>query len=584
MKALVLAAGFGTRLAPYTQTLPKPLFTLNGQTVLDLALERLLDCGCTKIFINTHHLAEQIRTHVATHPHTEKLETVYEPEILDTGGAVANLKRDLADDDFLVINADIVCDIDLNALMQTHKHSGAAATLAVHNCPRFNKLKVRQDSDGTQRVVHFDEPAETGMAFTGIQAVSPAIFDHMPDTPVFSSIDVYKHLCPEGKIHAYIPETIYWQDIGTPDSYRSTSRQFLAGHIFKQPISRFNELEIPPIAGDGSDRNWFRASDPEGTGVPRTIVISDHGICLKAAETATEPGSTQPDALAQLQAFTAIGRHLSHRQVAVPEVLGYDTLSGQVALADLGHTHLADAVNKLAAKNDVSGITRLYKQVIDALIIFSREGYRGFNPDWTCQTRSYSKTLILDLECKYFINAFVRGYMGEDAPWQQYEAAFEHIADNALTFGLTGLMHRDCQSRNIMLKDGTPWFIDFQSARKGPLQYDLASLLIDPYVTLPDNIQADLLEYALCRLDLSGQKATEFCHSYAYCCLTRNLQMLGAFGFLTRVKEKSRFETYIPAALTGLHQRLISADKATLSPLTRLTATLLNRRSTGTDT
>ncbi|HCY87193.1 MAG TPA: nucleoside-diphosphate-sugar pyrophosphorylase [Desulfobacteraceae bacterium] len=577
MKALVLAAGFGTRLAPYTRILPKPLFTLNARPVLDLAIERLLACGCTKIFINTHHLAQQIQDHVSAHPHRETLETVYEPEILDTGGAVANLRAHLEDDDFFVVNADIVCDLDLSQLMQIHKGSNAAATLAVHNDIRFNKLKVVQETDGTARVAHFKEPAETGMTFTGIQAVSPAIFDHMPDTPIFSSIDVYKRLCPEGRIHAFVPEDIYWQDIGTPDSYRSTSRKFLAGRIFKCPPSEFKSVKIARIAGDGSDRNWFRASAPEDDGEQRSIVISDHGICLKDTAAAADPKSTQPDPLAQIQAFTAIGSHLRQRQVAVPEVLGYDTLSGQVALADLGHTHLADAVKKRSQSNDNSGIKTLYQQVIDALIIFSREGHRGFNPDWTCQTRSYSKPLILDLECRYFINAFARGYMEADAPWETYAAAFEHIADNALAYGFTGLMHRDCQSKNIMLKAGRPWFIDFQSARTGPLQYDLASLLIDPYVTLPDSIQADLLDYAVERLGLSGKKAAQFCHSYTYCGLTRNLQMLGAFGFLTRVKDKPAFASYIPAALKDLHLRLNSLDEAPLAVLNHLVENLLHR-------
>ncbi len=563
MKALVLAAGLGTRLAPYTHTLPKPLFTINNKTVLDLAISKLFDCGCEKIFINAHHLDNKIFSFLLTHPDKERLELVHEPEILDTGGAVANLKTSLSDNDFLVINADIVCDIDLKEVMAAHKNSNALATLVVHDYPRFNKLKVKKDIENPNlgQVVHFEEPSESGLAFTGVQVLSPKIFAHMPDTPVFSSIDVYKALCPTGKIKAFIAGDLYWSDIGTPESYQETSRQCLAGKIFKLPSFRLNEINISPIAGDGSDRLWFRASHGQNS-----LVISDHGICLPETKTPAAPTGTQPDNLSQLKAFTAIGSHLNSQSIAIPNVMGHDCLSGQVALEDLGNVHLAD----LAAGKDEDTVIPLYKKVIDSLIEFSQKGKDGFNEDWTCQTRTYSKSLILNLECRYFLNAFVKGYLGQSASWETYEPVFSHIADHALVHGFTGLMHRDCQSKNIMIHRKKVWFIDFQSARTGPLQYDLASLLIDPYVTLQDNIQARLLDYALSELDLPVADQARFRHGYEFCCLTRNLQMLGAFGFLTRVKNKPQFESFIPDALATLKKRLEAMNQEPLAPLTQL--------------
>ena len=82
--------------------------------------------------------------------------------------------------------------------------------------------------------------------------------------------------------------------------------------------------------------------------------------------------------------------------------------------------------------------------------------------------------MILDLECRYFMQAFVNEYLGRKEQFENFVRQFSHIADNALIHAMNGLMHRDCQSKNIMIHDGYPWFIDFQSARPGPIQYDLA--------------------------------------------------------------------------------------------------------------
>lgn len=556
MKALILAAGYGTRLHPYTHTLPKPLFTINNRPALDLAIKKLVRCGCDKIFINTHHLSEQIQAFVHAHPHRDILETVFEPKILDTGGAIANLRHGLSHGPFLVINSDIICDIELKQVVDSHLVSGAIATLVLHDCPQFNKIRIND----RQQVVHFHEPTKTGLAFTGIQVLSPEIFDHMPDTSIFSSIDIYKTLCPSGRINAFVAKEMYWKDIGTVQAYQETSRQCLTGEVLNLPLNELNEMEIAPITGDGSDRLWFRAAHKE-----KTLVISDHGICPDPSEN-----------LSQLKAFVNIGTHLNACKLPVPKILGHDSLSGQVAVEDLGSTHLADHIK---GQNEAV-IIETYKQVIEALILFSQKGIQGFNPQWTCQTPTYSKELILEKECRYFMEAFVRGYLNIDAPWAPLESTFSHIADNALAHGLTGLMHRDMQSKNIMItgnreKRENIYFIDFQSARIGPLQYDLASLFIDPYVTLPDRIQRTLLVYTMSALGIeSPAEKDNFQRSYNYCCLTRNLQILGAFGFLSRVKGKLQFESYIPHALTSLIKRLETMEAAmdiqSMAPLAEL--------------
>ncbi len=552
MKALILAAGFGTRLLPYTQHLPKPLFTINGRPILDYAVNNLLDAGCTKIFINAHHLADAIADFVDKHRSKNVLELVFEPVILDTGGAIANLGNALADDDFFVINGDVVCDFDLSHLMACHKASDALATLLVHDFYRFNTLCVDQTRPGPGIVRHFSQTPESGLAFTGIQAISPAIFKYMPPEKIFSSIDLYKNLCELEKVYALKATQFYWRDMGTPQDYRHTSRECLAGKIFRVIPSRMNDIKIQAIAGDGSDRLWFRARYKE-----KSLILSDHGICVDAAQS--------NNGTAQLHAFINIGKHLAGKGIAVPRVLGHDTISGQVAVADLGSTHLADHIQGMDEKQ----IIKWYQRVIDALIDFSFKGIEDFDTAWTCQTSSYSKQVILDLECRYFIQAFVNGYLGRKERFETFALPFEHIADNALIHAMNGLMHRDCQSKNIMIHKGRPWFIDFQSARFGPIQYDLASLLIDPYVTLSRSVRDQLLTYAMEKIGLNiSFDQDAFVHSFRYCCISRHLQMLGAFGFLTQVKHKSQFQTYIPLTLKGLGNRLNALNAPGMADLT----------------
>ncbi|PIE61617.1 MAG: nucleoside-diphosphate-sugar pyrophosphorylase [Desulfobacterales bacterium] len=546
-----------------------------------MAIGRLLDFGCETIFINTHHLAEQIHNFIDCHPQRQRLKAVYEPALLDTGGAVANLKSQLNGDNFFVVNADIICDFDLNLLMAAHRDSDAVATLLVCHCPRFNTVQFEADTGDRAagqdnirgRIISFKAPRQTGVTFTGIQAVSPDIFHHMPNTQVFSSIDVYTSLCASHRIRGLKANRLYWQDMGTPQSYTHVSRQFLAGKIFGLAPDRFSNIVITPIAGDGSDRKWFRAA-VQGQGHRKKIVFSDHGICLAPSSLAGKAGQrtadSQPGAAAQLNAYTAIGRHLARCGIPVPDILEYDTVSGQVALTDLGSTHLADMVDL----GNIAMTRDLYQQVIDGLIHFSRAGIQGFDTSWTCQTPSYSKSLIMEMECRYFMDSFVRNYLDyRDPPnlWETLRPVFEYIADRALAHGYQGLMHRDCQSKNIMIHKGKIWFIDFQSARKGPIQYDLASLLIDPYVKLPQVLQEQLLEYTLDRLTVNmPEERQQFKQSYRYCALTRNFQILGAFGFLSRIKHKTQFETYIPDALAGLKRRLADVDNDMLAALEEL--------------
>lgn len=550
MKAIVLAAGLGTRLRPYTYVTPKPLFTIAGVAMLDRIISQLVSAGCTSIMVNTHHLSAKIEAHIKKGNYPVDVRTVYEPVILDTGGAIKNVEDFWADEAFFVVNSDIFTDFDFTKIYRYHAESGAAATLLMHDDPRFNNVAV--GSDGSIKGLRVNEAGDGRLlAFTGIQVVSPILLDAIPRNIPFSIIEAYGNLISDGmEIKAFVPGKFIWEDIGTPEAYLAISRQMLSRKIFGsiQPDMAYAKLK-----GDGSDRQWFRVS---GAGGVR--ILAEHGI-------------RNTDATCEAESFVKIGQHLSKKGIPVSEIIEGDVFSGQVFLEDLGNIHLADFVESAMSQQ---GIMDMYKKVISDLVIFSVKGFDGFDASWTWQTSEYSKEMVLEKECQYFRDAFLKNYLSLDVSDSSLDTAFKYISDGASSKGFIGLMHRDCQSRNIMVKDGKPYFIDYQGARKGPFQYDLASLLIDPYVNLPDDLKESLENHAFdCLSKFSRSGRQEFTESLSFCKVARNLQILGAFSFLSRVKGKKNFEEYIPSAIHGLRRNLeLLPDQEVVASLADLAA------------
>ena len=206
----------------------------------------------------------------------------------------------------------------------------------------------------------------------------------------------------------------------------------------------------------------------------------------------------------------------------------------------------------------------------------SLTGKKDFDTSWTYQSPYYNTDLILEKECRYFTDSFLRGYLNKEIDFEEFKNEFVKIASRAMEHQVTGFMHRDMQSRNIMVKDGKMYFIDFQGGRIGPLQYDLASLLIDPYVSLPSGMRLELLDYCAGMISSAiGIDADKFRLCFKYCSIARNFQILGAFGHLSRVKGKTFFEKYIPAALTTLKESFIQLEKDEFPKLKSLVDNLL---------
>jgi mannose-1-phosphate guanylyltransferase len=268
----------------------------------------------------------------------------------------------------------------------------------------------------------------------------------------------------------------------------------------------------------------------------------------------------------EADAYVDIGRHLHGLGVAVPRIYLYDTFCGLVFMEDLGDRHLQTCVQRQSQQETLI----LYQNVIERWAVMAMEGAEGFDPAWTYQTPCYDRGLILESEARYFTEAFLQGYLHQDTPYDALAAEFELLADETMAQALTGFMHRDFQSRNIMIRGQEIYFIDFQGGRFGPVQYDLAALLIDPYTSLPFAVQDRLRAYGASILHRRyGIGKATFFKGYDLCAVTRNLQILGAFAFLSQTKGKKAFEAYIPRAVQCLNANL---DRLSGVALPRLTA------------
>lgn len=290
-----------------------------------------------------------------------------------------------------------------------------------------------------------------------------------------------------------------------------------------------------PLVADGSSRHFFRVGAEQ-----RSVVVLSY----------PEGRST-----GQNDAYVAIGRHLREREIPVPTIHAYHREEGWVIMEDLGDRSLHQAVFSSTNPED---ILALYGPVLDLLVTFQLGGGKGFQDAWCYQGARYDFDLMVDGESGYFLRSFLEGYLGWSGTETPLRLEFEALARMASSAPIRWLIHRDFQSRNVLLPvPETPHLIDFQGARWGPLQYDVAALVIDPYVPLSLELRRAILTAYLERLESSGLMHPDaFMQHYPLIALHRNLQILGAFAFLGWVKQKDFFLQWIPEALNHLYALL----------------------------
>ena len=226
MKAMILAAGLGTRLQPLTDDKPKALIPVVNKPIIGRTIDYLKIHGVDQLVVNAHHHYQQIIDYLdGGKAFGLKIDVRVEPEILGTGGGIKNTADFWDDEPFLVINSDILTNINLVHAFAYHRKSGGLATLILHDCEPYNQIKV--DSNGN--ITHIYPKSGKGrLAFTGIHIMEPELLSYIPDGRFSDIIDCYRKLIQSGKsIRAYISEGHYWRDIGNVNSYIKANQDLM---------------------------------------------------------------------------------------------------------------------------------------------------------------------------------------------------------------------------------------------------------------------------------------------------------------------------------------------------------------------
>ncbi len=228
---MILSAGYGTRLWPLTEDRTKPAIPILGKPLVGYVAEYLAQYGCDEIVVNLHHRPESVRQALGDgSKFGVKLTYVEEPEILGTSGAVDNARSLFANDTFIVVNGKIITDIDLQAALDTHRRTGAIATLVLLPNAACEKFSVVKTADGCLSgfggMPSPDEFSETNppLMFTGIQILEPRILDYIP-RGVFShsTTDVYPQAVAAGERVSIHVATGRWLELSTIQRYLDIS-------------------------------------------------------------------------------------------------------------------------------------------------------------------------------------------------------------------------------------------------------------------------------------------------------------------------------------------------------------------------
>ena len=292
--------------------------------------------------------------------------------------------------------------------------------------------------------------------------------------------------------------------------------------LLKPGSSKSRQIYRPPAhqnpSGDGSDRKVYRLF----TGRKTFIAVS---------HPKGRTGSPSEN-----DSFFYIARHLKEKGLPTPRIFAFDRCLGRFLLEDFGDISLESWVK---TTKDAERIKWAYEQLLHLLLKIQIEGGRGFDPRRCYDTSLYDGLFSWRRESRYFLEAFLKGYRHYPKVPGPVEKELQELALRVDQEKISLLLYRDFQSRNILVGDFGFGLIDFQAARLGPPQYDLASLLIDPYVNMARHMQEKLYDFY--QTILSAQipiNPKSFREHYEIIAFQRNLQILGAYAFLSRSKVK----------------------------------------------
>ena len=247
MKAMILAAGLGTRLRPLTDARPKALVEIAGRTLLEITLSRLRACGVDAVIINVHHFAGMIRDYLKRHnDFGMRIEISPEEVLLDTGGGLKKAGWFFLEDSkrteepFILHNVDVTSTIDLGRMVQFHSENHALATLAVkrRETARYlyfdEELQLCGRRSGRDQDPEFVRPSPhaQALAFSGIHVISPRLLTLMTEEGVFSILTSYLRLAAQGEtILAFRADEYYWRDLGRPKDVEQAAQDLSSGVV-----------------------------------------------------------------------------------------------------------------------------------------------------------------------------------------------------------------------------------------------------------------------------------------------------------------------------------------------------------------
>jgi aminoglycoside/choline kinase family phosphotransferase len=526
VRGMILAAGYGTRLAPVTDHVPKPLLPVDGVTLLDRIIAGFRQAGIEAIGLNTHHLGEMVAGHVARRPDAADISLFPETEILGTGGALHGARDFLAGaPHFLLHNGDVLCDADLPALVADHLASGALATLLLVDWPDVNSVVLA--GDGAIASIA-GRPARTppgrNLTYSGIGVFSRCLLDDIG--PGFSSLidPLVRALETDpGSVRGLAPAGVHWSDLGTLARY-------LAAQTDGGGASADDGLSLTRITGHGSDRRFWRLATAAWSAVAMVSPPQDE----------------------EFGRFVEVARFLGGLGLGAPELLSVSATEKSVLMEDLG----TESLHALVTSEGFTSpeVREAYHRTVDRLLELqdATERAQAGCPSAVDRRLDYE---ALRWETDYFEERFLVGHLGLDAAELTHLAEEFHLLATAVAAQPRVLIHRDFQSQNILTGGDSVGLVDFQGMRLGPLGYDLASLIYDPYVEMPQDFRDELVErFAAGRG--GGIRAGEIREMVVAAGLQRVMQALGAYGFLGHVKGKRHFLDYMAGGQEALRALL----------------------------
>lgn len=529
-KAVVLAAGLGTRLRPFTAVTPKPLLPVWGEPMLARIVALLRSWGVEEIAVNAHYLSDQVAAWCAANG----CRVSVEEEILGTGGVLNPLRDFIGDEPFYLVNGDIVVEnVPRLAGDSSEREVLGWALVTDQAGPRTIELEPER-----QLVTCWKSPDpgwDGTFTYCGLALLKPEILDYVAPTGFSSIVEAYEKAMMAGRfVRGVTAADLLWTDAGTVASYLEVNRTADDNAYAELPPLKAalavagGADRVEFLGARGSDRVFFKlVVDGAANGI--AIVYDD----AKRGENAKYAGHA---------------KWLQAKGVPVPEVLADLPAEKTLVMSWAGGEKtlaLADAVKVVEALGTFGKLGEAAAAELDLEPAFGPELWR-----WE---RELFAEHCLGTRFRHALSAEVRA---------ELEAVAERLEREP-----KALVHRDFQSTNVLWKNGELRFIDFQGMRLGPGAYDLASFLYDPYREL----FAEEARAALVTVYERAAGRAGVAEVLPFAAVERLVQCLGAYGRLAAVGQPQFGKFVLPA----LEHLLSAADEAGLEALGALAEDLI---------